>query len=126
MPFLWSLRRTGGAIAIAGVFGVMAFLVASRTREFGICLALGADQRRLQTQVLGTSLKLVTIGVAMGIAAAILGERAVGASLPGMAGADPLTYTAIGAAVTLVTLAATWGPARQAARIDPTITLRAE
>lgn len=113
-------------IAVAGVFGVMAFLVASRRREFGICLALGADQRRLQTQVLGTSLKLVAIGVAVGIGAAILGERVIGASLPGVAGAGPLTYAAISAAVIFATLAATWGPARQAARIDPTVTLRAE
>lgn len=113
-------------IAVAGVFGVMAFLVASRRREFGICLALGADQRRLQTQVLGTSLKLVAIGVAVGIGGAILGERVIGASLPGVAGAGPLTYAAISAAVIVATLAATWGPARQAARIDPTVTLRAE
>ena len=113
-------------IAVAGVFGVMAFLVASRRREFGICLALGADQRRLQSQVLGTSLKLVTVGVVTGIGAAILGERLIGASLPGVAGAGPLTYVSISAAVIFVTLAATWGPARQAARIDPTVTLRAE
>lgn len=113
-------------IAVAGVFGVMAFLVASRRREFGICLALGADQRRLQTQVLSTSLKLVAIGVVTGIGAAMLGERAVGASLPGVGGAGPLTYAVIGAVVILVTMVATWGPARQAARIDPTITLRAE
>jgi predicted permease len=114
------------AIAVVGVFGVMAFLVASQRREFGIRLALGADQRRLQTLVFGTALKLVGVGTVAGIAAAVLGERILGASLPGTPPATPLTYAVIASLVVVVTLAATWGPARRAAMIDPTITLRAE
>jgi hypothetical protein len=113
-------------IAVAGVFGVMAFLVASQRREFGIRLALGADQRRLQTLVLGTSLKLVGAGTLAGIVGAVLVERAAGASLIGVTPATPLTYGIIASVVVVVTLAATWGPARRASRIDPTVTLRAE
>ncbi|MCR4375726.1 MAG: ABC transporter permease [Acidobacteria bacterium] len=113
-------------IAVAGVFGVMAFLVASQRREFGIRLALGADQRRLQTLVLGTSLKLVGTGTLAGIVAARLVERAAGASLVGITPATPLTYGIIASVVVVVTLAATWGPARRASRIDPTVALRAE
>lgn len=113
-------------MAMAGLYGVMAFLVAGRTREIGIRMALGADRARIGRFVMGSSLRLVVAGAAIGIAAAILVSRAIASQLFGVTPTDPATYVTV-AIVTVVTAAlATWQPARRAARVDPVQTLRAE
>jgi putative ABC transport system permease protein len=106
-------------VATAGIYSLMAFLVASRAREMGIRVALGAsggDNRRL---VLGSSLRLVAAGAATGIASALVLSRWVQSQLFGVRPTDPLTLTGVTLVVIVVALMATWHPARQAARVDP-------
>lgn len=113
-------------MAMAGLYGVMAFLVAGRTREIGIRMALGADRARIGRFVMGSSLRLVFAGAALGIVAASLVSRAIASQLFGVTPTDPATYVTV-AIVTIATASlATWQPARRAARVDPVQTLRAE
>ena len=113
-------------VAIAGLYGVVAFLVASRTREIGIRMTLGADRRDISRMVLKSSGRLVVIGLLTGAAAAFWGARTIESQLFGVSRFDPVTYVAVAGVLSVAALIATWVPARQAARIDPAITLRAE
>lgn len=113
-------------IAGAGVFGLLAFLVVSRTREIGVRMALGADRRDVGRLVVGSSIRLVALGVAVGLAATVLASRWIEAELFGVTGTDPLTLAIVSAIVLIAALIAAWAPARRASRIDPAITLRAE
>lgn len=113
-------------IAVAGVFGVMTFLVTNRTREIGIRMALGAERTDVRRMVLGSSLRLVVAGVIVGAAAAALSGRWLESQLFGVTPTDPLTYAIVIATVMATAVAATWHPASRAARVDPAITLRAE
>jgi ABC-type antimicrobial peptide transport system permease subunit len=89
-------------------------------------MALGADRARIGRFVMGSSLRLVFAGAAIGIVAAILVSRAIASQLFGVTPTDPATYVTV-AIVTIVTaLLATWQPARRAAHVDPVQTLRAE
>jgi putative ABC transport system permease protein len=113
-------------VAIAGLYGVVAFLVASRTREIGIRMALGADRRDISRMVLTSSARLVTIGLVGGVLAAFWAARSIESQLFGVSRFDPLTFAVVIGLVATSALAATWVPARQAARIDPAVTLRAD
>lgn len=113
-------------VATAGVYGVMAFLVAGRRREIGIRLALGADQPDIQRLVFGVSLRYVALGVAVGLVGAASVGRLVESQLFGVAVTDPFTYTLVAVSTLAAALLATWHPARQAARVDPAVTLKAE
>jgi predicted permease len=113
-------------VSIAGIYGVMAFLVAGRTREIGIRMALGARRADIGRMVLGSSTKLVMAGAVLGSAAALVASRWIESQLFGVSPTDPMTYLGVCAAVILTALLATWQPARQAARVDPAITLRTE
>jgi ABC-type antimicrobial peptide transport system permease subunit len=121
-----SFAVTAFAIAVAGVFGVMTFLVTNRTREIGIRMALGADRRDVRRLVLGSSLRLIIAGVAVGAAGAVLAGRWLESQLFSVTATDAPTYAVVGTTVLVTALAATWFPARRAARVDPAITLRAE
>jgi putative ABC transport system permease protein len=113
-------------IAMAGLYGVIAFVVASRTREIGIRMALGAAAADIRRMVLVMSGRMVLIGAAAGVAMAFVAARWVESQLFGVSPSDPTTYAVVVAAVGLTALLATWAPARQAAATDPAITLRAE
>jgi len=113
-------------VAVVGVYGVMAFLVAGRTREIGIRLALGAAHADISRLIVGSSLKLVVTGAALGLVAAAMLSRWITAQLFGVTGTDPVTYATVTVAVVSAALFATWQPARQAARVDPAITLKSE
>jgi putative ABC transport system permease protein len=106
-------------VAAAGIYGLMAFLVTSRTREMGIRIALGAEARDIRALVLGSSLKLVVAGAVIGVAGAIALSRWMQSQLFGVRSTDPLTLVAVTLGVVLVGLLATWQPARQASRVDP-------
>jgi len=106
-------------VATAGIYSLMAFLVASRAREMGIRVALGASEPDIRRLVLGSSLRLVVAGAAIGIASALVVSRWVQSQLFGVRPTDPLTLTTVTLAVITVALIATWYPARQAARVDP-------
>lgn len=111
-------------IATAGIYGLMAFLVTSRRRELGIRVALGASGSDIRALVLGSSLRLATTGAAIGIAAAMLAAHWVQSQLFGVKASDPLTLVTVTIVVVAVAFLATWQPARQAGRVDPTQLLK--
>jgi predicted permease len=119
-----------GALAVTlaamGLYGVMAFMVAARTREIGIRMALGADRARVLFQVLRESAVLALFGIAIGVPAALWASRAIASQLYGLRATDPLTYTAIAIALAAVALIAAWIPARRASNVDPIVALRYE
>jgi predicted permease len=113
-------------IATAGIYAVMAFLVAGRRREIGVRMALGADARDVRRLIFGSSLRFVLSGAGLGLGGAIVASRGISAQLFGVTPTDPISYGAVTASVVIAALAATWAPARAAARVDPCVTLRAE
>ncbi|HZN02767.1 MAG TPA: FtsX-like permease family protein, partial [Candidatus Polarisedimenticolia bacterium] len=109
-----------------GLFGLMAFLVAQRTRDIGVRLALGARRRDILGLVVGRAMLLTSIGVAAGLAGALALAGAIRSMLYGVGARDPLTLAATALLLGLVALLACWIPARRAARIDPMVALRCE
>ena len=121
-----SLGLVGLVLAAIGIYGVTAYAVSRRTREIGIRVALGADQGRVLRLVLRQGLILAGIGVVIGVVLAALGSTLVESLLYGVRGLDPITFAGACLLFAGVTLAATYFPARRAARIDPISALRAE
>lgn len=115
---------TALVLAAVGTFGVMAFAVASRTRELGVRAALGATPADLRRLVLGQGARVCAAAVLLGLAAAWLATRGMASLLFGVRPADPFTYAAVSTALSAVALAATWLPARGATTVDPTAALR--
>ena len=113
-------------LGIVGIYAVIAYVAAQRTREIGIRLALGAQVGDVRTMFLRHGIRLSAVGIALGVAAALALTRAMSALLFGVSPMDPLTYTAVTAVLGAVALLATWLPARRASRVDPIIALRAD
>jgi predicted permease len=113
-------------LAAVGLYGVLAYTVAQRTREIGVRMALGADAARVRALVLRQVGWMVLAGTALGLAAALALGRAAGSLLFGLQGNDPLVIGAAVVTLALVALAAGWLPARRASRIDPMRALRYE
>jgi predicted permease len=117
-------------IAAVGIYGVMSFAVSQRTQEFGVRMALGADDRCILRMVLGQGTLQAGLGVVLGLAmtlglVAVAGEG-IQSVLFGVSAKDPLVYGVVIALVAIVSLVATLVPARRATRVDPMIALRAE
>jgi putative ABC transport system permease protein len=113
-------------LACLGVYGVLSYGVAQRTRELGLRLALGAPRRGVLRLVLWQGLRLVLIGVAVGLAGAAAASRLLRGLLYEVGAADPLTYAAVPAVLAVVALAAVWLPALRATRVEPVVALRTE
>ncbi|HTL69179.1 MAG TPA: ADOP family duplicated permease [Lacunisphaera sp.] len=113
-------------LAAVGLFGVLNFDVAQRTREIGIRGALGASRRQILSLVLQQGLAKVAAGLVLGIAGAILFTRLLSRMLFDVSAADPLAYGGVVALLFVVGLAASWLPARRAAKVDLVVALRAE
>jgi predicted permease len=113
-------------IASLGVYSVMAHLVAFRTNEIGIRMALGASPGAVMRMVLSHGRRLTLLGIVLGIAGAFLVSRLMQQALFEVNPADPLIYLAVAAMLLAVSEFASWLPARRATRIDPVIALRAE
>ena len=113
-------------LAAVGIYGVMAYSVAQRTREIGIRMALGAGQRDVLRLVLGRSLMLAVAGIAVGVAGAFAATRALSTLLFEISATDPLTFTATPVLLLLVAVAASSLPALRATRVAPLEALRAE
>jgi putative ABC transport system permease protein len=116
----------GLALAVVGVYGVMAQMARRRVREMGIRLALGAQANDVRWLVVRNGLRLVTVGLVIGTAGAFVATRTMRAMLFGVAPKDPLTFVAVPALLVLTALVATWMPASYASRADPATALRAE
>ena len=121
-----SLGLVALLLAGIGVYGVTAFAVASRTKEIGVRIALGADRARVMRMVLWQGARLAIIGGAIGLGLALGASQVVTSLLFGVSPVDPATYAVTIAALAAVTLAATFVPARRAASVDPLISLKAE
>jgi ABC-type antimicrobial peptide transport system permease subunit len=89
-------------------------------------MALGASRSHVLRAEIGSALKLVAIGVAVGIPAALAAGRIIATQLFGVSPGDPVTLTAVAASMTLVAALAAFGPARRASRVDPVVALRSE
>ena len=113
-------------IAVVGIAGVLAFSVSSRTAEFGIRMSLGADSARVRRMVLGEGGTLLVIGLAAGAVGAILTSRLLQGLLFGVAPNDPFTIAGVAAMLAGVGILACWLPAARAARVQPSIALKAE
>ena len=113
-------------LAAIGIYGVVSFSVSRRTREIGTRMALGASRASIWRLVIGESARLVVLGLAVGIPAALLLTRSLGALLFAVRPSDPLTFAVVALVLTVVALAAAYVPARRAMRVDPMVALRCE
>jgi putative ABC transport system permease protein len=112
------------SLAIMGIYGVLSFAVAQRTSEIGIRMALGAERGRVLALVLGDAAVLGLVGLGLGVAVALALTRVLRTMLFEVTTTDPLTYAGMAAVLGLAVFAASWIPARRAARVDPVIALR--
>jgi putative ABC transport system permease protein len=113
-------------ISAIGLYAIMSYSVAQRTREFGVRLALGADRRALLRLVLGEGLGLAGSGMVVGVFGALLVTRLMRSLLYGVSPSDPFTLTVVCASACALVVAAAYLPARRATRVDPVRSLRAE
>src|SRR5262249_193426 len=114
------------AIAATGLSGVTALLVTQRTREIGIRLALGAQRSQVLRIVLTHGMRVILVGLAIGLAGALVGTRVMKALLFDTPVTDPLTFAGVALVLFAVALIASYIPARRVTRVDPMIALRAE
>ncbi|MGE5047581.1 MAG: ADOP family duplicated permease [Deltaproteobacteria bacterium] len=111
-------------LAALGVYGSMAFAVVQRQRELAVRAALGAQARQLSRLVLARGARLALVGICLGVLGALALSRFLSALLFGIGERDPLTYAAVAVTLAIVALAASFLPARAAARVDPMTVLR--
>jgi len=113
-------------LAAIGIYGLMAYTVQQRTQEIGIRMALGAGQKGVRNMIVLQGMRLVWIGAALGLAAALAMSRLIASFLFGVKAWDPVVFTAVPVILSLVALIAVWLPARRATRVDPMNALRYE
>lgn len=126
---LWLLSIFAGialVLSAAGLYGVISYLVAQRTREIGVRIALGAQTRDVIGLVMRQAARLTCAGLLLGLLGAFAFTRVLESLLYGVSARDPLTYAALAAVLATVALLATWLPARRASRVDPILAIRAE
>jgi len=113
-------------LSCIGLYGLMAYHVARRTREFAIRMALGASRRNIADPILREALLLAALGVAIGVPVALTLARFIKSQLYGVAPTDPVTLIGAGVLLIAVAVLAAWIPARRAAKVDPMAALRHE
>lgn len=111
-------------LAMTGIYGVMSYLVTQRTREIGIRMALGAGHGRVIALVLGQAAAVTLIGIGVGLGGAAALTRYLDQLLFGLSALDPATFIGVSVLFATVATLAAFVPARRAARVDPSVTLR--
>jgi putative ABC transport system permease protein len=128
--FMMMLLSIFGVLALVlasvGIYGVIAFAVSQRTREIGVRMALGARPADVLRMVLKEGLRLVSVGVGLGIAAALMLTRLLEGMVYGVKVRDPLIFVTVNLLLVAASLAACYVPARRATRVDPLVALRYE
>jgi predicted permease len=123
---LTTFAALGVVIAAVGLYGVLSYAIASRTRELGIRLALGAQRSSVWWLVLRNGALVTAIGLAAGIAGSFVLTRSLSSMLIGVPRVDPVSYSAVIVLLGAIAFAACWIPARCATQVDPVVALRAE
>src|SRR4029453_17297487 len=113
-------------LAAIGIYGVMSYVVAGRTREIGLRMALGAQSADVLRLILREGMLLAAIGTIIGLTIGLGGTRLLKTLLYGVSAVDPMTFAGVTLLLGSVTLLACWLPAHRATRVDPMIALRAE
>jgi ABC-type antimicrobial peptide transport system permease subunit len=113
-------------LAAVGLYGLLAYNVAARSKEIGIRVALGAKPRNVITLVLRQGVRLVVTGILIGLAGAAALSRLVEGMLFGLTPLDPMTFVVVSGLLAAVALLASGIPARRATRVDPLVSIRAE
>ena len=126
MVLLGSFATLALLLAVVGIYGVISYLVGRRTHEFGIRIALGAQRRDVLRVVMAEGFRIATVGVAIGVVAALVFTRLMSKLLFGVKPTDPLTFTAVALLMAAVAMGACYLPARRATQADPMVALRAE
>jgi len=116
----------GSMLTLVGIYGVLSLSVASRRRELGIRLAVGAQQKDIRNLIFGEGFRLIASGVFTGVALAIVLSRVLRTFLFEVQPNDPMTLIVVGALFAGVALLACWVPMRRAAKVDPLEALRYE
>lgn len=113
-------------LASVGLYGVVSFLVARRTREIGVRIALGARSGEILRQILAEGLRIALIGVGLGVVAALQLTRLLESMVYAVSLRDPLVFVMVSCLMIVVSLLACYVPARRATKVDPIIALRYE
>ena len=113
-------------LAAIGIYGVMAYVVAQRTTEIGVRMALGASPGEVFRRIVGDGLRITAVGIVIGVAGSLLMARSLTALLFGVTPGDPLTLAVTAGVLLIVAAAACFVPARRATRVDPMVALRAD
>jgi putative ABC transport system permease protein len=112
------------ALAVVGLYSLVSYLVAERTHEIGVRMALGADPADVTRLVIGHGVKLALAGLALGIPAALVFSRVLTSLLYSVSPTDPVVFATASAAILIVSVLACYAPARRATRLDPLVALR--
>lgn len=113
-------------LATMGLYSVMMYVVSQRTREIGIRMALGANVRDVLRMIVSQGMRMVMIGLVLGLAGAFALTRVFASLLLGVGTTDPLTFVGVAVLLVLIALLACWIPARRATKVDPLVALRQE
>jgi ABC-type antimicrobial peptide transport system permease subunit len=117
---------TGLVLAVVGLYGLIAFMTTQRTHEIGVRMALGATRANILGLIANDGLRMVAVGLALGLGTALAVSRMLKALLFQVSVHDPLTYIVVPLLLSLVALVAILIPARAGMRVEPAVTLRAE
>ncbi|PYO70028.1 MAG: ABC transporter permease [Gemmatimonadetes bacterium] len=123
---LGSFAAAALLLAAIGIYGLLAYAVGQRRRELGIRLALGASRGDVMSQVVGEGIQLAAAGIVVGVLIALAVTRLLTALLYGVGASDPMTFVGVVALLAVVSLVASYLPARRAAKLDPVVALRSE